>query len=65
LVVAAAAECDKFRHTKVVAVAATAGMTFDFGLSNVGKARIMLLENCVLYFPEGYDRVPKRSRYLK
>jgi hypothetical protein len=38
-------------HMKVVVVAATAGITYDFRLSAVGKERITSLEIYALYFP--------------
>jgi hypothetical protein len=45
-------ESDESSHAKVATAAA--GIAFDFGLSNVGKACITSLETCACYFPKGY-----------
>jgi hypothetical protein len=45
-------------HAKVVAVAAAAGITFDFGAFGVEKERITLIKNNAHYFPKGYCRPP-------
>jgi hypothetical protein len=37
---------------------AAAGITYDFGASNIKKARIGSMENYARYFPKGYDRAP-------
>jgi hypothetical protein len=47
---------DDFRCLKVVAVAATAGITYDFGASGIMKACIGSMENYTHYFPMGYGR---------
>jgi hypothetical protein len=43
-----------FNDSKYTKVAAAAGITFDFGASDIGKARIMSMENNAHYFLEGY-----------
>jgi hypothetical protein len=35
-----ASKSDSSRHMKVVAAAATMGITFDFGVSNVGRTHV-------------------------
>jgi hypothetical protein len=41
-----------------VAAAVAAGITYDFGVSSVMKARIGSMENYACYFPKGYGRAP-------
>jgi uncharacterized cupin superfamily protein len=53
----AACKSDNSSRAKVDATAATAGITFDFGLSTVGKSRITSMETCTCYFLKGYCRV--------
>jgi hypothetical protein len=48
---------DDSKRLKVAALAA-AGITYDFGASNIKKARIGSMENYARYFPKGYDRAP-------
>jgi hypothetical protein len=45
---------DNFGRLKVLAAAALAGISYDFGLSGVMKARIRSMENYAHYFPKGY-----------
>jgi hypothetical protein len=47
-------ESDDSSHAKVAVAAAAVGITFDFVLSNMGKARITSLETCACYFLKGY-----------
>jgi hypothetical protein len=49
---------DNSGHLKVLAVAALAGISYDFGPSGVMKARIGSMENYARYFPKGYGRAP-------
>jgi hypothetical protein len=49
---------DDSRHLKVAVVAASAGITYDYGSSGVTKAHTGLMENYARYFPKGYDRAP-------
>jgi hypothetical protein len=46
---------DDSEHVKV---AAAVGITFDFGVSDVGKAHIMSMENNTRYILKGYYRAP-------
>jgi hypothetical protein len=43
---------------KVAAAATLAGITYDFGSSNITKARVASMENYMRYFPKGHDRTP-------
>jgi hypothetical protein len=43
---------------KVGAVAALAGISYDFGLSTVTRTRIRSLESYNRYFPKGYGQPP-------
>jgi hypothetical protein len=47
---------DDSERMKVAAVIATTRITFDLGISGVGKARITSMENNDCYFPKGYYR---------
>jgi hypothetical protein len=44
---------DDSERVKVVARAAVAGITYDFGVSGVAKARVTSRENNTRYFPKG------------
>jgi hypothetical protein len=50
---------------KVVAAAATARITYDFGPSGVTKACIGSMENYLRYFPKGYGRAPGTELVLE
>jgi hypothetical protein len=56
---------DDFRCLKVVAVAATAGITYDFGASGIVKACIGSMENYTHYFLMGYGRAPGAELVLE
>jgi hypothetical protein len=45
---------DNFGHLKVVAAAALAEITYDFGLLGVTKACVGSMENYARYFPKRY-----------
>jgi hypothetical protein len=49
-----ASESDSSKHTKVVTADAAVGITFNFDVSNVGKARVIATETHARYFPKGY-----------
>jgi hypothetical protein len=51
-------DSDESSRTKVAAAAAAVGITYDFGISAVGKACITSLECNTCYFPWGYCRAP-------
>jgi hypothetical protein len=50
-----ASDLDLIKRAKVTATAAAVGMSFNFGASNVGKARIRAM-GCVSYFVKGHAR---------
>jgi hypothetical protein len=50
-------DSDSMMRVKVAAAGAAAGMIFDFGMSNVGKVRIQVMEH-VSYFMKGHARPP-------
>jgi hypothetical protein len=45
---------DSSGRLKVLAAAALAGISYDFGLSSVTKVRVRSMENYAHYFTEGY-----------
>jgi hypothetical protein len=53
---------DDSERVKVVARAATAGITYDFGVSGVAKARVTSRENNARYFPKSIAEHPTWSR---
>jgi hypothetical protein len=52
----ATSESDESGRLKVAVVAVAMGITFNFGVSDVGKARFTSLETNARYFPKGYGR---------
>jgi hypothetical protein len=46
-------ESDESERAKVAATTAAGGITFDFGLSNMGKACVTSLETYTHYFLKG------------
>jgi hypothetical protein len=50
-------DSDSMMRVKVAMAGAAAGMIFDFGMSNVGKVRIHVMEH-VSYFMKGHARPP-------
>jgi hypothetical protein len=52
------AASDKFGHLKVMAAAALAGISYNFGLSNIKKTHVGSMESYTHYFPEGYGQPP-------
>jgi hypothetical protein len=46
---------DNSRSLKVVAAAALAGISYDFGPSGITKARVRSMEPYARYFPKGYS----------
>jgi hypothetical protein len=49
---------DNSGRLKGAVAAAAIGITYDFGLLGVTKARIGSMENYTHYFPKGYDQAP-------
>jgi hypothetical protein len=49
---------DNSRRSKVAAVAALAGISYDFGQSSVTKTRLTSMECHARYFLKGYNRPP-------
>jgi hypothetical protein len=49
---------DSMKWVKVVTDPSFTEITFDFGISKVGRACVMAMEAHVWYFPNGYCRAP-------
>jgi hypothetical protein len=52
---------DNSGHVKVATMAALAGISYDFGQSNIMKTRIGLMESYTRYFSKGYGQPPRRG----
>jgi hypothetical protein len=55
-----ASDSDSTKRANVIAAAATIGMTFNFGASNVEKVHIQVIEH-VSYFTKGHARPPDQK----
>jgi hypothetical protein len=51
-------ESDSLKWAKLATVAATAGITFDFDASNVGKVRVSVMEQHGRYLPKDHSQSP-------
>jgi hypothetical protein len=49
-------ESDSSKWVKVAAATAATRITFDFGISNMGRARVVAMETHARYFLKGYYR---------
>jgi hypothetical protein len=49
---------DNSGRLKVVAAVALAGISYDFGLSNIMNTHVESMESYARYFPKGYGRPP-------
>jgi hypothetical protein len=47
---------DSSKRAKDAAAATAVGITFDFGVSNMGRTRIAMIETHARYFSKGYYR---------